>query len=112
MTDTAQGGGLRLCMSATHRRSRAGRKVAAGKTGPFPHGCIGWAGYIFLPMNSSPRCRKNGSSPFWEKGMLEEQGRPGAGPSPRGAALSRVLGVSNCHVLCSSSLCQASGHVQ
>lgn len=86
--------------------------MAAGKMGPFPHGCIGWAGYIFQPMISSPRCRKNGSSAVWEKGMLEEQGWPGAGPSLRGATLRRVLGVSSCHVLCSSSLCQASGHVQ
>lgn len=64
MTDTAQGGGLRHCKSATRGRSRAGRDVCAGKTGPSPHGCARWVGYIFLTVNSSPRYGKNGPSPF------------------------------------------------
>lgn len=44
MTDTAQGGGLRHCKSATRGRSRAGRDVCAGKTGPSPMAVQGgWA---------------------------------------------------------------------
>lgn len=45
-------------------RSRAGKEMAAGKTGPLSHGRV----YIFLPVNASPRFGKNGSSPALGEG--------------------------------------------
>lgn len=77
--------------------------MASGKIGPLPHGCVGWVGYIFLPVDSSPRCGKNGPSPFGEKGMLEEQGWLGGRAQSKASSPQAVLGVSSCHALSSSS---------
>lgn len=61
-------------------RSRAGREMAAGKTGSLPHGWV----YMYLPVNSSLRYGKNGSRPALGEGDVG-----GAGMA-RGRARSKI----------------------